>query len=86
MRKFQIANLDCDTFGEFNEGFYDEKLSEAHRLISLYGDNGLVMLNRDLTNMNRRMRRYKGVDDEMYNAMATDVRALHHVIQEVSEW
>lgn len=86
MRKFQIANIDCDTFGTVNEGFYDEKLVEAKRLIALYGDNGLIMLNRDLTNINRRMMRYKGVDEDMYNAMAEDVRALHHVIQDVKEW
>lgn len=86
MRKFQIANLDCDTFGKINEDFYEENLPEARRLVGLYGDNGLVMLNRDLTNLNRRMRRYKGVDDDMYNAMAEDARALHHIIQDVSEW
>ena len=85
MRKFQITNVDCATFGKVNEGFYDEKLIEAKRLIAMYGDNGLVMLNRDLTNLNRRMMRYKDVDEDMYNAMAEDVRALHHVIQDVNE-
>lgn len=86
MRKFQIAHVDCETYGKVNEGFYDEKLIEAKRLTAMYGDNGLVMLNRDLTNLNRRMMRYKGVDEDMYNAMAEDVRALHHVIQDVNEW
>ena len=84
MRGFRIAAIDCPTFGPIDDEFYDARREDAQRIVALYGDNGLITLNRDLEQLNRRMRRYKGVDEEMYEGLAAQVRALYYIIQELA--
>ena len=83
MRNFKIAEIGCGTSGYVDEEFYDARKPEAERIRALYGDNGLIMLNRDLMHMNNRMVRLKDKDDDLYKAMAGQVRALRIIIQEV---
>lgn len=84
MRGFRIAAIDCPDFGVVDEEFYEARKDEAQRIVALYGDNGLITLNRDLEQLNRRMRRYKDVDEEMYEGLAAQVRAIYYIIQELA--
>lgn len=83
MRNFKIADIGCGTSGYVDEEFYDALKPEAERIRALYGDNGLVMLNRDLQHMNNRMMRLKDKDKDLYEDMAGQVRAFRIIIQEV---
>ena len=83
MRNFKIADIECGTSGYVDEEFYDARKPEAERIRALYGDNGLIMLNRDLMHMNNRMVRLKDKDEDLYKNMAGQVRALRIIIQEV---
>ena len=81
MRGFNIVDIDCGLYGQIDNEFYAEMLQEGMRLVNLFGDNGLVMLNRDLTRLNRRLVANKGTD--MYDELAEQARALRQVIEDV---
>lgn len=81
MRGFNIVDIDCGLYGPIDNEFYAEMLQEGMRLVNLFGDNGLVMLNRDLNRLNRRLVANK--DTEMYDELAEQARALHQVIEDV---
>ena len=81
MRGFNIVDIDCEVCGPVDEKFYAEMLQEGTRLVNLFGDNGLVMLNRDLNRLNRRL--IANRDTDMYEELATQARALHNVIEDV---
>ena len=83
MRNFKIADIGCGTSGYVDEEFYDARKPEAERIRAIYGDNGLIMLNRDLQHMNNRMMRLKEKHEDLYEEMAGQVRALRIIIQEV---
>lgn len=81
MRGFNIVDIDCEVYGPVDEEFYAEMLQEGMRLVNLFGDNGLVMLNRDLNRLNRRL--IANRDTDMYEELAEQARALRNVIEDV---
>lgn len=81
MRGFNIVDIDCEAYGPVDEEFYAEMLQEGMRLVNLFGDNGLVMLNRDLNRLNRRL--IANRDTDMYEELAEQTRALRNVIEDV---
>lgn len=81
MRGFNIVDIDCEVYGPVDEKFYAEMLQEGMRLVNLFGDNGLVMLNRDLNRLNRRL--IANRDTDIYEELAEQARALRNVIEDV---
>ena len=80
MKVTQINTIpEIDYNGSIDATYYEEYYPEAQRLFNVYGENGLVMINRDLSALNRR---YKAAKIAYEKADATIDVATKRVIME----
>lgn len=84
MRNFKLNLIDDFNYdGEIDYEFYNCNMPEARRIFNLFGDNGLVMLNRDLNSLNRAWQRC--ADGAKKDAIAAQVRAQVLIIKELMD-
>lgn len=84
MRNFKLNLLDNFSYGgEIDYEFYNCNIAEARRIFNLFGDNGLVMLNRDLNSLNRAWNRC--ADGAKKDGIAAQVRAQVLIIKELMD-
>lgn len=84
MRNFKLNLMDDFSYdGEIDYEFYNCNMPEARRIFNLFGDNGLVMLNRDLNSLNRAWQRC--ADGAKKDAIAAQVRAQILIIKELMD-
>lgn len=77
MRNFKVHDIEVGKYGPVDEEFYRCNLGKWTHTINMFGDDGIVMLNRDLACLDRRA---KASGDE---ELAAQVRALYDFILEV---
>lgn len=84
MRNFKLNLLDNFSYdGEIDYEFYNGNIAEARRIFNLFGDNGLVMLNRDLNSLNRAWSRCS--DGAKKDAIAAQIRTQVLIIKELMD-
>lgn len=84
MRNFKLNLLDNFNYdGEIDYKFYNCNIAEARRIFNLFGDNGLVMLNRDLNSLNRAWNRCS--DGAKKDTIAAQIRTQVLIIKELMD-
>lgn len=74
MRGFKVHELSVGENGPVDSEFYQQNVEEWQHIVNLFGDNGIVMLNRDLARLDTKAAKL-GTEEA-----AAQVRALSSFI------
>lgn len=80
MRGFIIPRFDDIDYSKEDVKFFDDNIEEARRYATIYGDNALVSLRRDLEHM---YRDYKKLEGKAADDMAAKIVAQTIILEDV---
>lgn len=80
MRGFIIPRFDDIDYGKEDAEFFDDNIEEARRYATIYGDNALVSLRRDLEHMYRDYKKLKG---QAADDMAAKIVAQTIILEDI---
>lgn len=80
MRGFIIPRFDDIDYTEEDVEFFDDNIEEARRYATVYGDNALVSLRRDLEHM---YRDYKRLEGQAAKDMAAKIVAQTIILEDI---